>query len=80
MHFNEHLHVEDMLANTEGFTGQLNMSRYCCLRKIVRLVPPQKREGLKIPNEQNSVLTSKFCSVTYLDFFHARTIHDGTSN
>ena len=26
------------------------------------------------------VFSSKVCSVTYLDFLHARTIHDGTSD
>ena len=30
--------------------------------------------------QKTFVLSSKFCSVTYLDFFHVCTIYDGISN
>ena len=32
------------------------------------------------PAENNCLYISKFCAVTYLDFLHARIIHDGTLN
>ena len=30
--------------------------------------------------QKTFAFSSKFSSVTYLDFLHARTIHDGASN
>ena len=53
--------------------------------ECIKIDTPEVKSCVKwrepeIKYEKIFVSSSKFCKVTYLDFLHACTIHDGTSN
>ena len=53
--------------------NQISVKSGACKTPEVKI-----RRKTEIKPAEKIVFISKFCAVTYLDFLHARIIHDGT--
>ena len=60
--------------------NQISIKSSACNTPEVKIRLGVKSPEMEIKPAEKIVSIPKFCAVTYLDFLHARIIHDGTLN